>query len=243
MEGTVRPGSRLVCLLPIRNAEEDLPGYLESVARFADAVVALDDGSSDRTRELLEAEPLVELLLANPRRRSYSGWDDAANRNRLLEAAAELQPDWIVSLDADDRVDADDAAALRGFLERDALPGCAFGFRYFRMWGQDRYDPRITWAYRLFAYAPRQRFPDRERLHFDPVPTSIPRQAWLRTTLRIRHLAAMNEERRLARLAKYREADPEGEYPTNLGWLAERPEGELPRWEPRPAGLPVLTRS
>lgn len=34
--------SNLVCLLPARNCEGDLPGYFESVSRFADAVVALN---------------------------------------------------------------------------------------------------------------------------------------------------------------------------------------------------------
>src|SRR3954462_441992 len=91
----------IVCLLPVRNGEADLPGYFASIARFADAVVALDDGSTDGTRRLLRANPLVKLVLENPVRPNYAGWDDAANRNRLLEAAAQLDPAWIMSLDAD----------------------------------------------------------------------------------------------------------------------------------------------
>src|SRR5690606_38453550 len=73
----------LVTLLPARNAAADLPGYLENVARFSDAVVALDDGSTDDTFDVLAAHPLVKILLRNPRREDYRGWDDAANRNRL----------------------------------------------------------------------------------------------------------------------------------------------------------------
>ena len=48
----------------------------------------------------------------------------------MLEAAAALEPEWILSLDADERIDAGGAAALRAFLETDALPGCAYGFRH-----------------------------------------------------------------------------------------------------------------
>ncbi len=232
-------GLRLVCLLPVRNAKEDLPGYLESAARVADAVVALDDGSTDGSRDVLEASPLVRILLSNPRRESFAGWDDGANRNRLLGAAAALEPEWIVSLDADERIDPDDAAALLDFLEGDALRGCAYGLQHFRMWDNGRYDPDGKWIYRLFAWEPGQSFPDR-RLHFDPVPTSIPRRAWVRTTIRVRHLAAADDDRRLARLAKYREADPEGEYPTDFGGLDARPEGPLPEWEPRPPGLAII---
>ena len=209
------PGGRggpLVCLLPARNAEADLPGWFESARRFADAVVALDDGSTDRTRELLAAEPLVQVLLENPRRDSYESWDDAENRQRLLDAAAELEPGWIVSLDADERIDAADAAALRDFVQTGARPDMAYGFRVFRMMGDlDRYDQAGLWAYRLFAYAPGPRFPQ-DRLHFVPVPTAIDRRRFLNTTLRIQHLGGLTEEHREARFAKYAEADPGNEF-------------------------------
>ena len=233
------PRPKLVCLLPARNAVGDLPGFLESVGRFADAVVALDDGSTDGTRAVLAGCPLVEVLLENPRREGYEGWDDSANRNRLLEAAGELEPDWIISLDADERIDADDAAALRQLLARDALPGVAYGLQHYRLWDQDRFDPNFTWIYRLFAHAPGQEFPT-ERLHFDPVPTAIPAKARVCTTIRVKHLGSATEARRLQMLAKYREADPDAIYPTNFGGLADRPAGDLPRWQPRPRDLPVL---
>src|SRR5262245_44885511 len=110
----------LVCLLPARNAADDLTGWLESVERFAAAVIALDDGSTDGTGEILAKHPLVRRLLTNPVRHSYHGWDDGANRTRLLSAAAELSPDWILWLDADERIAPDDAMALRRFLAHGA---------------------------------------------------------------------------------------------------------------------------
>ncbi|MBA3276265.1 MAG: glycosyltransferase family 2 protein [Chloroflexia bacterium] len=115
----------LVCLLPVRNAEVDLPDFLANAATFCDAIVALDDGSTDGSLTLLEAHPLVTVLPQNPRREDYRAWDDAANRNRLLAAALALDPppEWLISLDADERLDARDAASLRSFLETDALPG------------------------------------------------------------------------------------------------------------------------
>lgn len=229
----------LVCLLPVRNGEADLPGYLESVARFADAVVALDDGSTDNTRAILDASPLVKIVLDNPPRLDYAGWDDAANRNRLLDAAADLEPEWIMSLDADERISPDDAAALRSFVEREALPGLAFGFKVYRMWeGLGQYDRAGLWVYRLFSFEPGQRFPD-QRLHFVPIPTDIPRERWVRTTIRIQHLAGLTEERRLARFVKYRQADPDNAFQHTYRDLLEAP-ADLYTWEPRSAGLSVL---
>ena len=120
------PGVELLCLLPARNAAHTLPGWFESVERCADAVIALDDGSTDATRAMLAAHPLVRRLLTNPVRQSYEGWDDRANRTRLLAAAAELSPAWILWLDADERIPPDDATALRQFLARGADRQCAY---------------------------------------------------------------------------------------------------------------------
>lgn len=229
----------LVCLLPVRNGADDLADYLASVARFADAVVALDDGSTDDTADILRAHPLVHSVLTNPRREDYRGWDDSGNRTRLLEAAAPLDPEWIISLDADERIDPDDATALRTFIDRDALPGFAYGFRVFRMTeDMDHYDQSALWVYRMFAFEPEQRFPE-ERLHFVPIPTSIPRVNWLRTTIRIQHIGGQTEARRRARFDKYREADPEKAFQTDYSNLLAAPQ-YVSDWEPRPADLPVL---
>ena len=117
-------------------------------------------------------------LLRNPRREDYPGWDDAANRNRLSTPAIELDPAWILSLDADERIDPDDAAALRAFLDTDALPGCAYGFRVVRMRGDaDHFDCAGYWVYRLFAPRARSAASPTERLHFVPVPTADPPRA------------------------------------------------------------------
>jgi hypothetical protein len=86
------PRTPLVCLLPARNAVADLPGFLESAEGFCDAIVALDDGSTDDTASVLAKSTLVKVLLRNPRREDYRGWDDYENRSRLLAAAADLDP-------------------------------------------------------------------------------------------------------------------------------------------------------
>lgn len=229
----------LVCLLPVRNGAADLPGYFAAAARFADAVIALDDGSTDDTRQILRSTPLVKVVLENPVRPTYAGWDDAANRNRLLEAAAHLNPTWIMSLDADERIPADDAAALRAFVETDALPGLAYGFKVHRMWRDEtHFDRAGLWVYRLFAYQPGQRFPD-QRLHFAPIPADCPRERRVRTSIRIQHLAGATEDRRRARFEKYREADPKNEFQHSYRELLDP--GEQPHlWLPRHPALPVL---
>ncbi|HKG35518.1 MAG TPA: glycosyltransferase [Solirubrobacterales bacterium] len=229
----------LAVLVPARDAAADLPGWLETVSRFADAVVALDDGSTDDTAAILAASPLVARLLRNPVRPGYAGWDDAANRQALLDAAAEIGPRWVLYLDADERIDSADGAALREFLESRADPGAAYGFRVFRMAGDERrYDQAGLWVYRLFSYRREARLPG-NRLHLVPVPVDVPRDRWRKTTIRIKHLAGLDEPRRRRRFEKYAEADPERRWQRDYSNLLA--EGAAVReWQPRPAGLPVL---
>ncbi len=229
----------LVCLLPARNSERDLPGYFESVSRFADAVVALDDGSTDGTKKALQDNPLVKVLLSNPVRESYVGWDDSGNRNRLLAAVGPLRPKWIISLDADERLSPDDAQTLMGFLRDGAIPGVAYGFRVYRMIDNlDTYDESSLWVYRLFSYREGQRFP-RTKLHFVPVPTDVPRGHWAKTTLRIQHLSSLTEERRAARYLKYREADPDCKFQNNYQHLLNPPTNRQ-TWSKRLPGEPIV---
>jgi glycosyltransferase involved in cell wall biosynthesis len=229
----------VVCLLPARNAAHYLPAWFESVGRFADVVVALDDGSTDETRAFLEAHPLVSRLLVNPRRESYAGWDDSANRNRLLAAASDLCPRWIMQLDADERMSGDDADALRRFLEDEADPSCAYLFRVFRMVDDlEHYDNERLWVGRLFAYEAGQCFPT-ERLHFVALPTSIPSSRWRRTTFRIQHLAGLTDERRRQRFEKYREVDAEHVFQRTYTHLL-KPPGEVRQWYPRSPYLGAL---
>ena len=229
----------IVCLLPARNCEKDLPGYFESVSRFADAVVALDDGSTDGTKKVLQAHPLVQVLLSNPVRENYVGWDDAENRNRLLAAVGPLCPQWIISLDADERLSQDDAPALVEFIRDGAISGVAYGFLIHRMIDNlDTYDESSLWVYRLFSYREGQHFP-RTKLHFVPVPTDIPRGHWAKTTLRIQHLSSLTEERRTARYQKYREADPDCTFQNNYQHLLNPPTN-LKVWSKRIPDQPIV---
>ena len=149
------------------------------------------------------------------------------------------RPHFILWLDADERLAADDALALREFISTDAEPGIAYGFRVHRMVGdEEHFDRDDLWVYRLFAWEPELRFPD-ERLHFVPVPEQIPSDRWVRTTVRIKHLAGLTPEDRRARFQKYREADPELEFQDDYGDLLEVP-GALSTWVQRPPDLPML---
>src|SRR3972149_5203114 len=109
---------RLVVLPPVRNGAGLLDGWFAAVAPFADAVVALDDGSTDDTPAILESHPLVAAVLTHPRRTGFDQWDAHATRPELLRAAAG-HGDWVLFLDADERIPAPDGDDLRSFVQRE----------------------------------------------------------------------------------------------------------------------------
>ncbi len=88
-----------------KNERDRLPAALDSV-RFADEVVVADTGSTDGTQEFarLAGARVVEI-----------GWEGfVASRNRALAAA---RHDWVLVLDADERVTDALRAEILGVLE------------------------------------------------------------------------------------------------------------------------------
>jgi len=98
------------CLI-VLDEERLLPGALASVA-FCDEVVVVDSGSTDRTRDIARAAGAV--VLENP----WPGF--AAQRNVAIDRATS---DWILELDADERITPMLAAEIRAFLGDPELSG------------------------------------------------------------------------------------------------------------------------
>jgi hypothetical protein len=93
-DGTMDAG--IICLLPARDEEDGSRGYLESARSVCDAIVALDHGSTDATADILQASPIRD--------------------------ADELEPRWLLWLDADERIDGRRSGSMSGRLSA-ARPG------------------------------------------------------------------------------------------------------------------------
>lgn len=101
---------RLTVALIVRNAAGELRATLDSVRPIADEIVLLDTGSTDDTPRLAGEYGLH--LHRQP-------WDDdfAAARNECL---AKTSGDWILWLDAGERLAPEDAARVREFVDAHA---------------------------------------------------------------------------------------------------------------------------
>jgi glycosyltransferase involved in cell wall biosynthesis len=111
--------------------EARIADALESLA-WADEIIVVDSGSSDRT---------VEIARRYTSRVVEAGWPGyAAQKNR---AAAEASHDWIFSLDADERVTPELAASIARVRERG---GERAGYRLARRaWYVDRWVRHGGW--------------------------------------------------------------------------------------------------
>jgi hypothetical protein len=96
----------LTTIILTRNEEKHLPDCLASVA-WADRVIVFDSLSTDRTKDIAQQAGAVVI------ERPFDHY--AGQRNAALEAA---QTEWVLFVDADERVPPGLAAEIRDVLER-----------------------------------------------------------------------------------------------------------------------------
>ncbi len=210
----------MLALLQVRDEAGRLPGWLANVVPHVDGVIALDDGSADGSADVLAARPEVLEVIRVPAERPE--WDEVGNHRRLVEAGVRHGADWLLSLDADERLERDFRARAERVIRRGRLLGLpAYALRLHDLWGSaDRYRADGVWGNRwvarLFRARPGQEL-DRRALHARKVPAS-PR--WMRgrvphADLRIYHLRMIRPEDRQARRERYERLDP------NCRWQPE----------------------
>jgi len=116
--------SRIITAIPVFNGELFLARTLASVARQTrrpDRIVVLDNGSTDRTEEIVRTFPDLKCeFIRNPVNLGLFG-----NFNRCLDFAAETE--YLQILHADDTLEPDFYEVMTGLLEKCDGPGLAWG--------------------------------------------------------------------------------------------------------------------
>ena len=140
-----------ICMI-VRDEADMLPGLLDSVAGLWDELCVVDTGSADGTPGLLEAAGA---------RLAHEPWRDdfAAARNASLDLA---RGEWILFLDADERVSPELAADIRDLLDDDDAGAATVRLRDELPHGHRR-ESRLL---RLFRRDPAIRF--EHAIHEDP---------------------------------------------------------------------------
>jgi hypothetical protein len=213
---------RLLALLAVRDEMAHLPGLLANVGPHVDGIVALDDGSSDGSGSWLEArEEVLEVLRpAAPR----DGWDEPGNHRLLVEAGLRHGADWLLAIDADERVE----RAFRDRAERVIARGRPFGFKAYALHFRELWDDpgamRVDgiWGVkafaRLFRALPDHVFDERPlHAHKAPMQAKVAGR-YPHADLFVYHLGMLERSDRLARRARYEQLDPEERWQQDVGY-------------------------
>ena len=200
-----------------------LPAWLRNVAPQVDGVIALDDGSRDGTGEWLasraEVLEVVRVPAARPR------WDEVGNHRALVTAALRHDAEWVICVDADERLERDFRVRAEIVIGRGRLLGLtAYQVRVRELWDRaDRYRADGIWGRKAVARLFRVRADhgfDERPLHARKTPVQarhIGRYLPL-ADLELYHLGVLTPERRRARREKYERIDPEARWQPGIGY-------------------------
>jgi glycosyltransferase involved in cell wall biosynthesis len=150
-----------LCMI-VKNEEENIAECLDSVADIVDEIIVADTGSADATDEI--AERFGAKVYAAP-------WNDSFSEARNF-SLSKASGDWILIMDADDRLEPADREALRELAERAPADTDIFCCRTLCYSGEtpDLCGALVNWNIRLIRNGRGYRYTGRIHEQLRPAP-------------------------------------------------------------------------
>lgn len=108
---------KIALITRIRNEEEIIQDFLDYYTPYCDGIYIYDDVSTDRTVEICKAHSHVRGIIESKE------WDkdrtkaEFTTRQAVLELAQKDNPDWIIYVDADERIEFGDIFNVLNFYD------------------------------------------------------------------------------------------------------------------------------
>ncbi|MFC9710890.1 glycosyltransferase [Paenibacillus sp. NPDC056933] len=210
-------GNKLTAMLQVRNERgRYLEEVLDDLSDFVDEIVIVDDASTDGTPDICRAYPKVVRLEVLEKPLFAEEW---RLRNALWQAAVGTDPDWLLSVDADELYSTEAKNAIRALINQEHSDWIAF--RFYDMWGgRTHYREDNLWGLHrrhtasLVRYMPGYPyFYPQQNHHVPRLPLPCTVLPGISTELKVQHLGwAGSLEDRVRKYLRYKRIDPHGEW-------------------------------
>ncbi|PWS26110.1 hypothetical protein DHW03_15030 [Pedobacter yonginense] len=197
----------ILAVASIHNEKKHLKDFLNNLSQNCDAIIILDDGSNDGSYEQINEEKVILKV-----KKQRNGFDDLENRNTLLKLSFFFNVDWILFMDADERI-CNKFESLESLTHEETPTAYLINFinlwdspEFFRqdMEGERNNVKGIYQRYRLFkniGYT-QIKLGDNRKLHFPTVPYFNNSR---NSRVLIYHLGVMNLSDRLIKYNFYKQ--------------------------------------
>lgn len=202
--------SKIVGVMAFRNEENFLAQHLKALSLYTDAIVVLDDASTDNSlaiARLLSEECNIEKIITKDK------WyrDEPGDRNKLLKAGREIGGTHFICIDADEMFTSN--LLINNRLRNSILrlqPGEGMEVLWIQLWrsiDHYRFDKSVwTWNYKRIIFCDDGKSGySSEFIHTGPIPTTK-RTYRLSTTydVGLLHFQFVNWDNLLLKQAWYR---------------------------------------
>lgn len=210
---------RITLSMVVHNeASRYLKQVLLSVKPVIERAVIIDDASTDNTvelcREVLSPVPLTLIVNASSK---FS--NEIELRKQQWEETIKTNPEWILSLDADEVFEDAFAYTIQPLLAKTQVD--AYYFRLYDFWDEKHYREDRYWMahlyYRPYLMRYKKDVPytwEETPQHCGRFPKTIFQFSMATSPLRLKHYGWAKEEDRKAKYERYKRLDPEAKY----GW-------------------------
>lgn len=172
----------------------NLERCLNHLSSFCNEIVFCDDSSTDNSLEI--AKKYTNHVIQMPDDFKH----ELFHKQKLLELALSLKPDWIVSLDPDEIFDRNgEQGGIRSLCQYGNEYGIdSFSFLYYNLW-KDKENYRVdelwnkNWQRKLWRNTGNLKFNTKEGLHLSQFPLGLKTER--RTNVKLIHYGFASEEK------------------------------------------------